>query len=151
MPKFITRRNKTAPAISTASLPDIVFMLLFFFMTVTSLKDIEYKVLIRNPKLTEVKKLENKSLAAYIYVGQPIEKFQSKYGKEPVIQIHIGPFINAFRESLDGENRVKMTTALKIDKFCTMGIVTDIKQELRSVRALNITYISDKIALDEFK
>jgi hypothetical protein len=128
-------------------------------MTVTSLKDIEYKVLIRNPKLTEVKKLENKSLAAYIYVGQPIEKFQSKYGKEPVIQIQdafaqvkdIGPFINAFRESLDGENRVKMTTALKIDKFCTMGIVTDIKQELRSVRALNITYISDKIALDEFK
>jgi biopolymer transport protein ExbD len=159
MSKFVKRRNKTAPAISTASLPDIVFMLLFFFMTVTSLKDIEYKVVIRNPKLTEVKKLENKSLAAYIYVGQPIQKFQSKYGKEPVIQIQdafaevkdIGPFINAFRESLDAENRAKMTTALKVDKSCNMGIVTDIKQELRNVRALNITYISDKIPLEDFR
>jgi len=157
MSKFNKKGMRNAPAISTASLPDIVFMLLFFFMTVTSLKEIEFKVQIINPKVTEVKKLENKSLAAYIYVGVPIIKYQAKYGKEPIIQLNdvfanlrdIGPYINAFRESLDAENRSKMTTALKIDKDCTMGIVTDIKQELRSVKALKITYISDKTTLEE--
>ncbi len=159
MSKFSKKVNRRAPAISTASLPDIVFMLLFFFMTVTSLKEIDFKVQIINPKATEVKKLENKSLAAYIYVGIPIAKYQAKYGKEPIIQLNdvfasvedIGPYINAFRESLDAENRSKMTTALKIDKDCTMGIVTDIKQELRSVKALKITYISDKTTLEEFR
>jgi biopolymer transport protein ExbD len=158
MSKFGKRRNKSIQTISTASLPDIVFMLLFFFMTSTSMKEVKYKVQINNPKATEVKKLENKSLVAYIYVGIPIEKYQSKYGKEPVIQIQdafvkvsdIGPYINAFRESLDAENRVKMNTALKIDKGSTMGIVTDIKQELRKVNALKITYISDKTTLKDF-
>jgi len=158
MSKFSRKGKKNTPAISTASLPDIVFMLLFFFMTVTTLKEVEYKVKIENPKATEVKKLENKSLAAYIYVGIPFKEFQSKYGKEPIIQLNdvfanindIGPYINAFRESLDGESRTKMTTALKIDKNCNMGIVTDIKQELRSVKALKITYISDKTTLEDF-
>jgi biopolymer transport protein ExbD len=158
MAKFSRKGKKNTPPISTASLPDIVFMLLFFFMTVTTMKEVEYKVKITNPKATEVKKLENKSLVAYIYVGVPFKEYQSKYGKEAIIQLNdvfarlrdIGPYINAFRESLDAENRTKMTTALKIDKGTRMGIVTDIKQELRKVKALKITYISDKTALEDF-
>lgn len=158
MAKFRTKGTKGTPAISTASLPDIVFMLLFFFMTVTTMKEVDLKVHVKNPKATEVKKLENKSLISYIYVGAPIDKYKAKYGNEAIIQLNdvfarvrdIGPYIDAERMSMDANNRAKMTTALRIDKGTKMGIVTDIKQELRLAKALKITYTADKVSQEDF-
>jgi biopolymer transport protein ExbD len=159
MAKFRKKGSKETPAISTASLPDIVFMLLFFFMTVTTMKDAELFVTIQKPKVTEVKKLENKSLVKYINVGPPIDKYQAKYGVEPIIQLNdafarvrdVGPWVNAERELMDAGNRSKMTTALKIHSNAKMGIVTDIKQELRKATALKITYIADKTTVEDFR
>lgn len=158
MAKFRKKGNKGTPAISTASLPDIVFMLLFFFMTVTTMKEIDLKIKINKPKATEVKKLENKSLVKYVNIGPPIAKFQKMYGSEAVIQLNdqfakvrdIAPWVNAEREKMDASNRSKMTTALKVNKETKMGIVTDVKQELRKVKALKITYIADKTTKDNF-
>ncbi len=158
MAKFRKEGTKGTPAISTASLPDIVFMLLFFFMTVTTMKEVDLKVQVKNPKATEVKKLENKSSISYIYVGPPIQKYKAKYGNEAIIQLNdvfakvrdIGPYVNAERMSMDASNRAKMTTALRIDKGTKMGIVTDIKQELRRAKALKITYTADKVSQKDF-
>lgn len=152
MARFKRKSSRKTPAISTASLPDIVFMLLFFFMTVTAMKELELMVRIENPQATEVKKLENKSQLEYIYVGPPLKRYEKKYGSEPFIQLNdafakvrdVGPWINSRRELKDAAIRNKMTTALKIDKKTKMGIVTDIKQELRKVKALKITYLADK-------
>ncbi len=158
MAKFARKGKGGTPAISTASLPDIVFMLLFFFMTVTTMKEVDLKVIIKKPHATEVKKLQNKSLVKYINIGVPIAKYQSKFGKEPIIQLNdafanvsdIGPWVDAVRGDMDAENRSKMTTALRIDKNARMGIVTDVKQELRKAKALKITYIADKTTKKDF-
>ncbi len=158
MATFARKGKGGTPAISTASLPDIVFMLLFFFMTVTTMKEIDLKVTIHKAKATEVKKLENKAAVKYINIGVPILQYQSKFGKEPIIQLNdafasvsdIGPWVDAVRGDMDAINRSKMTTALKIDKNARMGIVTDVKQELRKAKALKITYIADKTTLDDF-
>ncbi|NPA68134.1 MAG: biopolymer transporter ExbD [Chlorobi bacterium] len=158
MAKFARKGKGGTPAISTASLPDIVFMLLFFFMTVTTMKEVDLKVKIEKPKATEVKKIENKALVKYINIGVPIKKYQSKFGKEPIIQLNdafakvrdVVPWVDAVRADMDAENRSKMTTALKIDKNAKMGIVTDVKQELRKAKALKITYIADKTTQEDF-
>ncbi len=63
--------NKGLPPISTASLPDVIFMILFFFMISTSMRDQELLVRYRLPQATEVQKLEKKSLVSYIHVGPP--------------------------------------------------------------------------------
>jgi len=152
MAKFAKKGNKGTPAISTASLPDIVFMLLFFFMTVTTMKEIDLKIVIKKPTATEIKKLENKALVKYINIGPPKPKFQAKYGDEAIIQLNdqfarvrdIGPWVNAERGKMEASNRSKMTTALKVHKETKMGIVTDVKQELRRAKALKITYLADK-------
>jgi biopolymer transport protein ExbD len=152
MAKFTRKRDKGSPAISTASLPDIVFMLLFFFMTVTTMREVELKVQFNPTTATEVTKLEDKSLISYIYVGSPTKSQQKQYGESPRIQLNdaiedltqIAPYVQAERENLDPADRPKMTTALKIDKHVKMGIVTDIKQELRRVRALKINYVAQK-------
>ena len=74
MSKFSNKKGKEPPKVSTASLPDIVFMLLFFFMVTTVLRDAERKVTVNLPNATELTKLEQKSLVHYLYVGRPMKK-----------------------------------------------------------------------------
>ena len=75
-------------AISTASLPDIVFMLLFFFMVTTVMRETTLFVNVVTPKATEIKKMEKKSLVSYIYVGSPVKRLQASYGSASRIQLN---------------------------------------------------------------
>lgn len=152
MSKFKKKKSGSTPGISTASLPDIVFMLLFFFMVTTNIRDASLKVKVVTPNATEIQKLEKKSLVSYIYVGPPIKSLQAKFGTEPRIQLNdmyatlndIPQFIEMERKA-HAENEIPLlTTSLKIDKDTKMGIVTDIKQELRKLNALKINYSTKK-------
>jgi len=153
MAKFAKKIKGGSPAISTASLPDIIFMLLFFFMVSTTMKEVEYKVNIKAPKATEAKKIQNKSLVSYIYVGSPVASMQSKYGTKPVIQLNdqigkiedIQRYVEEERSKRSEEDVPKMIFSLKVDENTDMGIVSDIKQELRKVQALKINYSSKKV------
>jgi len=140
------------PAISTASLPDIVFMLLFFFMATTQLREVSLKVKIHLPEATEINKMEKKSLVSYIYVGPPIQQFIAQFGNEPRIQLNdqwqkvsdIPDFIEAERQARDESEVPQMITSLKVDEYTKMQIVTEIKQELRKAAALHINYSTRK-------
>ncbi len=153
MSKFSKNKKKGASAISTASLPDIVFMILFFFMVTTTMKETELKIKIKLPQATEVKKLENKSMVSYIYIGKPIPALQELYGSEPKIQLNdqiseltdIYNYVMAERGAVAEELQPQMTTSLKVDEETEMGIVTDLKQELRKAQALKINYSSRKM------
>lgn len=146
MSKFRKEKKKTIQAISTSSLPDIVFMLLFFFMVTTVMREVEMKVEIVGVSSNQIKKLEDKSLVSYIYIGKPLNK--KIYGTLPRIQLNdvyaepeqIRDFIAGKREQVNEYQRDKMTVSLKIDKHTEMGIVTDVKQELRKANALKINY-----------
>ena len=152
MSRFKKKGGGATPAISTASLPDIVFMLLFFFMVTTVMREVSLKVLIRPPAATEIKKLEKKSLVSYIYIGAPIKALQPVFGTEPRIQLNdayagvqdIREFIIKERGERDEKEVPFMTTSLRVDKETKMGIVTDVKQELREENALKINYSTKK-------
>lgn len=149
MSKFTKKGKKGTPPVSTASLPDIIFMLLFFFMVVTVMREDDPKVSISKPQATETEKLEKKSLVDYIYVGPPVDP---RFGTEPKIQLDdafaevndIPTWIEQNREARDEAERPLITTSLKVDKETRMGIVTDIKQELRESNALKINYSVNK-------
>ncbi|MDX1315779.1 MAG: biopolymer transporter ExbD [Eudoraea sp.] len=148
MAKFNKKKDGDVPAVSTASLPDIVFMLLFFFMTVTTMKDSTLLVQNTLPNATEVKKLEKKDRVLYIYVGKPTREYQKVFGTEPKIQLNdkfadvseVGDFILMERAKKPQELQNVLTTALKVDKEANMGLISDIKQELRKVNALKVNY-----------
>ena len=152
MSKFRSKGKGPAPQMSTASLPDIVFMLLFFFMVVTVMREVDPLIELTVPKATEIDKIENKSLVSYIYIGPPIRKMQAKLGSEPRIQLNdafaelddIPAFIEIERLSKPEHQRNKMFTSMKVDSDTKMGIVTDVKQELRKVWALKIIYSTNK-------
>ncbi|RAV27985.1 ExbD/TolR family protein [Sinomicrobium soli] len=148
MAKFKKKKSGELPAVSTASLPDIVFMLLFFFMTVTVMKDDDIMVENELPTANQVQKLDKKDRVVYIYAGKPHPRYQSKYGTQARIQLNdkfesvdaVASYILAERASMRQELQPLMTTALKVDKETNMGLVSDIKQELRKVNALKVNY-----------
>ncbi len=155
MAKF-GKKKKGTPGISTASLPDIVFMLLFFFMVTTVMREtslkIQQPVL---PKATEVKKLEKKSLVSYIYVGKskdgtPGDKIQLNDRISNVEEVK--SFIFAERAERKEIDVPKMTTSIKADMEANVGTITDIKIQLRDINALKLNYSTRKgSALDNIK
>lgn len=148
MSRFVQKKGKGMPAISTASLPDIIFMLLFFFMVVTVLRDAELKVRVVTPSASELTKLEKKSLVNYIYVGKPLKKYQDLYGTKPRMQLgdkfstvaDIPLFLEKHRITVPESQRAGITSSLRVDGDVTMGIVQDIKTQLRRSAQLKVNY-----------
>jgi biopolymer transport protein ExbD len=148
MSKFRKGEKKVVKAIQTSSMPDVVFMLLFFFMVTTVMREVDLKVKLSVPYADQVKKLEEKSLVSYIYIGKPLNV--KTFGTLSRIQLNdafaepseIRDFIASKREMVNEVDRNKMTVSLKIDRDTEMGVVTDVKQELRKASALKINYSS---------
>lgn len=134
------------------SMSDIIFMLLFFFMVITTMRESSLYVKIQVPQGTETSKLEKKSLVSYINIGVPMDQYQSKYGKEPRIQLNdqiadvsdITQWVELERADRSPADRQYITTAIKADMAVKMGMVSDIKQELRQAGAFRIFYNARK-------
>lgn len=150
MARFKKEGKKEIPAINTGSMSDIIFMFLFFFMVITNMREATLFVKVLPPQATEIQKLEKKSLASSIYVGQPMKT--AMFGTEPRIQLNdqfaevkdIREFVEKERAARNEFDRPLLSTTLKVDGEVKMGIVTDIKQELRQVGAFKITYATRK-------
>ncbi|MDH7604425.1 MAG: biopolymer transporter ExbD, partial [Melioribacter sp.] len=130
--KFQKKRASVKQQIPTASLPDIVFMLLLFFMVTTTLREVDVLVKFRLPEAKAIEKIENKRLISYIWVGYDgrIQLNDSIVKLEDVQKI-----MYAKRLALPN-----IIVSLRIDKNSEMGIVTDIQQELRKASCLRINY-----------
>jgi len=156
MSKFKKDGGKSMPAISTASLPDIIFMLLFFFMVTTVMRESELKVQVQVPEATELTKLEQKSLVNYIYIGKPTKNYEEIYGTSPRIQLgdkiakeqDIPLFLEQFKSDVSERERPRITSSIRVDGKVTMGIVQDVKTVLRKQGQLRVNYSSRKRVKD---
>ncbi len=144
MSKF-RKKKKGLPAISTASLPDIVFMLLFFFMVTTTMRETELKINTPTlPAATEVKKLEHKSLVSTIYVGSSKNKNitgdKIQVNDKIINYNEVQTFILSERAERKEEEVPFMTTSIKADKNANVGTILDIKEQLREIHALKVSF-----------
>ncbi len=130
--KFEKRRANTKQEIPTASMPDIVFMLLLFFMVTTTLRKVDVLVNFTLPKAKAIEKIENKRLIDYIWVGKS-GRIQINDSIVKVNQIQ--PIMYKKRQELH-----EVIVSLRIDRNTDMGLVTDIQQELRKADCLRINY-----------
>lgn len=145
MSKFRKDTKRSLPAINTSSLPDIVFMLLFFFMVATKMRDPAVLVKTAVPVVSEVEKIEKKSWMNYILVGPPRDvvngtspriQLDDKFADISDVQQYIILKVNEHPEAI----RDYLTTSIKADRSVRMGLIQDIKQELRQVNALKVLY-----------
>lgn len=152
MGRFNRTGRRTMPTLNTSSLPDLIFTLLFFFMIVTTMREVKLKVEFTLPQATELQRLEKKSLVTFIYVGRPAAPYRERLGDGNCIQLNdafadtsdIRPYIEAERARLSESDRPLMQVSLKVDEQTKMGLVSDIKEKLREVYALKINYSTEK-------
>jgi biopolymer transport protein ExbD len=142
---FLRHREHEVPGLNTSSLPDLIFTVLFFFMIVTHMRDVDLKVRYQVPQGTELKKQGHKGSIIYIYVGK---KISAKEDSEFFIQLNneiatiadIKEFIEQEREKMNAEDRQRVTVSIKADRDVPMGIIADIKKELQLSSSLKINY-----------
>ena len=157
MARFRKEEKKVTPDLNMGSMSDIIFMFLFFFMVITTMREATLKVKFQPPKATEIQKLEKKSLVANIYIGAPIGKNENTLppGKVSVqlndqtikaenLAADVRDFIGTEKESRSEEDKNKLTFSLKVDKDVQMRYVNTIKNELRQNNALKINYATGK-------
>jgi biopolymer transport protein ExbD len=145
MSKF-RKKTKVKQDIPTSSMPDVVFMLLFFFMVTTELRETSIEVKQQIPKATQLRKLMRKTLVANLYIGEPNKP--ALYGKEPKIQaddVFIEPkdiirWVNEKKSELAENERDQLTVSLKVDKDAKRGIISDVEIELRKANARKLLY-----------
>ena len=142
------RIQHDVPELNTASLPDLIFSVLFFFMIVTHMRKVTLKVECRVPQGKELTRLTKKSAVSYIYIGTPTREFQSKYGKGTRIQVNdkfvtapeVMDYILAEKQRMSPEDLKIMSVSIRADKSTKMGVITDVKQALRQSNVLRINY-----------
>lgn len=141
------RKDHSVPGLNTASLPDLIFTVLFFFMIVTHMKENQMKVKYQLPQGTKLERLAKKSTVSHIYIGKPY-----KGGGDNAVQVNdkivdaadVEDFIAAERKRMAPDDAKNMTVSIKADKKADMGVVTDVKQSLRRANALKILYSGKK-------
>ncbi|MBQ4450663.1 MAG: biopolymer transporter ExbD [Prevotella sp.] len=124
-----------------ASMPDLIFTVLFFFMIVTHMRNETVKVKLQVPQGTEVTKSSNKFSTINIYIGR------NNYG-DTQIQVNdrmcsleqVGTLVRNFKANLSEESQENLIINLRADRNTDMGIVNDLKKELRKIGALTIRY-----------
>lgn len=144
MSKF-KKKAEVKQEIPTSSMPDVVFMLLFFFMVTTQLRKTSIEVRQQIPQATQLKKLMRKSLVADLHVGQPTKAIN---GVEPKIQgddvfletKDIIRWVNEKKSALPENEKEQLTIALKVDKEAKRGIIADVETELRKGNSRKILY-----------
>lgn len=145
MSKFKKKAN-TKQEIPTSSMPDVVFMLLFFFMVTTKMRETSINVEQRMPQATQLRTLAKKSLISYLYVGAP--KKTEEFGSEPRIQANdvfidskgVIQWVNSEKAKLDEVDRDAITISLKVDVEAKRGLIADIETELRRANARKLLY-----------
>lgn len=135
------RRHRTVPVLNMASMPDLIFTVLFFFMIVTHMRTESVKVHVTVPEGKELNKATNKRTVTNLYIGTDRNgNTRIQIGERIVPLDRVGSAILAISNSLSDEDRDLYTVNIKADRDTPMGIVTDVKQELRKAGALNIRY-----------
>ncbi len=145
MSKF-RKKTKVKQDIPTSSMPDVVFMLLFFFMVTTELRKTAVDVMQRIPQATQLRKLQRKSLVTNLYIGEP--KKSEQFGEEPKIQADdtfieandIILWVNRKKDELPENEREQLTIAMKVDSEAKRGIIADVETQLRKANARKILY-----------
>jgi biopolymer transport protein ExbD len=145
MSKF-KKKTQVKQEIPTSSMPDVVFMLLFFFMVTTELRETSIEVKQGIPRATQLRKLMRKSLVANLYIGEPTKP--ALYGKEPKIQaddVFIEPkdivrWVNEKKSELPENERDQITVSLKVDRDAKRGLISDVEIELRKANARKLLY-----------
>lgn len=144
MRRTIKRREHSVPELNMAALPDLIFTVLFFFMIVTHMRDVEKKVSYEVPAGQRMEQVGHQKNVVYIYIGKTAEgnsdAYQLQLGNHIAQPEDIPAFIKEQRNQMSEEDKERMTVCIRADRNTPMRLMGKVKQQLRQAYALNVTY-----------
>jgi len=147
--RHFQRPDHSVPELNMASLPDLIFTVLFFFMIVTHMRDVEKQVSYQVPAGTEVEKAAHKSSVIHIFIGKPTDGSSDEYriqlNNELATVDDIARFVETERKGMSAEDQERMMVSIEADRDVPMSIVNDVKQALRNSYALNVSYAASEL------
>ena len=147
---FRSRRPGGVPSLNMASMPDLIFTVLFFFMIVTHMRSDEVKVRFEVPRGSEVQKLAARQSVVNIYIGRKDGQWSVQLNGELVSPETIPARIEQLRAKMGPESAERLTVSLRADKQTPMGLVSDVKRALQKVYALRINYSATESKTDSY-
>ena len=145
MKSMFHQSRRSVPSLYVASMPNLIFTVLFFFMIVTHMRSDEVKVRLQVPAGVEVQKLANKQAVVNIYIGKQGDKWAVQMNGNIVAPADIPASIEHIRSGLSSENQSRLTVSLRVDKKAPMGLVSEVKRNLQQAYALKINYSATEI------
>ena len=145
MKSMFHQSRRSVPSLNVASMPDLIFTVLFFFMIVTHMRSDEVKVRLQVPEGVEVQKLANKQAVVNIYIGKHDKNWAVQLNGDIVNPNDIPAHIEQIRGGLSAENQARLTVSLRVDRKAPMGLVSEVKRNLQQAYALKINYSAPEI------
>ena len=134
-------RDNSLPTLNTSSLPDLIFTVLFFFMIVTHMRDVDLKVHYDTPQGTELQQLHHKSAVANIYIGRTANGDYAIQLNDQLAELSdIKTFVDEERSRMSTDDQPRMIVNIKADRDTPLGMIADVKQALQQAFALKISY-----------
>ncbi len=144
----IKRRNHEVPGLNTASLPDLIFTVLFFFIIVTHMREDTVQVKYKVPDGKELTKMGRKSSIVHLYIGKPLngvgDGYRLQLNNKIVSLNQMVDYVADLQNKMSQEDAQIMTVAISCDKDVDMQMVMDVKQALRRANVKRITYIGNE-------
>lgn len=145
------RRLREVPMLNTASLPDLIFTVLFFFMIVTHMRTTTSKVQYALPQGTELTRLVKKSAVTYIYIGRAMPETTREMSAYKV-QLNnrvgtigeVASFVANEKKRMNPDDQVKMTVSIKADRSTPMYVINAVKRAVRAGGATRINYSAER-------
>ena len=147
MAGFRRKERRGMPEMNTSSLPDLIFTILFFFMMVTTMREVTLKVKFTIPAGTELEKLEKKSVVSFIYVGPPTDNLRAQMGSSTRIQLNdrfaeakeVMDFVAAERQGMT--NQAEHTSPTSKKYYVNPGRCVSTTQQPRETDTNPFSYI----------
>lgn len=141
MSKF-KKKSQTKQAVPTSAMPDIIFMLLIFFMVVTVLREVEVLVRVNKTDAENIERIEQRRLVSYIWIGPEIlgggQFGETRVQIDDALVDDFAVIRQVMYDKLMEEPR--LIVSLRVDEEAEMGIVSDVQQELRHAGTYRINY-----------
>ena len=161
------RRLREVPMLNTASLPDLIFTVLFFFMIVTHMRTTTSKVKYALPQGTELKRLVKKSAVTYIYIGRAmpettretstvvshntssassmdVSAYKVQLNNRVGTIDEVASFVANEKKRMNPDDEVKMTVSIKADRSTPMYVINAVKRAVRAGGATRINYSAER-------
>jgi len=139
---FQKKQAGTKQEVPTSAMPDVIFILLFFFMVTTVLREVTLKVRVNLTQAENIEKIEQKLLLSYIYIG-PERLPNNRLGEDKVqIDDAIVDDIGAIRTLMYDKLREqpKLIVSLRVDEGSQFGLLTDVQEELKQASTFRVNY-----------